>query len=109
MINEEDEYNVFYGEEDSGVYGADDPDYQEQMNDGISDDRPPTEAELLQHMVSMYHAGVHVHRAITNTTGWGEANRTIPPPFDVERHPDSALLDSGTACSIIGNHWTEFL
>ena len=59
-------------------------------------------------MVSMHYAGVHVHRAITNTDGWG-ANRTIPPPFDVERHPDSALLDSGASCSIIGNHWTEFL
>ena len=44
-FNEEDEDNVFYGEVDSGVYGADDPDYQEQMNDGISDDRPPTEIE----------------------------------------------------------------
>ena len=108
VSNEENEDNVFYGEVDSGVFGADDPAYQEDMATDLSDIRPPTEAELLQHMVRMYHQGIHVHRAITNLAG-GYANRTVPPPFDVERHPDSALLDSGTACSVIGNHWTEFL
>ena len=106
-FNEEDEDNVLYGEEDSGVYGADNPDYQEQMAEDLSDIHPPTETERLGDMVRMAHyMGIHVHRAITNTSGYG-ANRTIPPPFDVARHPDSALLDSGTACSIIGNHWTE--
>ena len=60
------------------------------------------------YMLRMNQWGVHVHRAIVSLPRAGP-NENIPPPFDVTQHPDSALLDSGTACSIIGNQWMEIM
>ena len=100
----------YYSDESSGIYGADNELYQMTRVSDVSDEHL-TESERLADMLRMNQWGVHVHRAIVSLPRAGP-NENIPPPFDVTQHPDSALLDSGTAqraASLGTNGWRSCL